>query len=113
MNTLEEKAIMEISALDSVAFWHRNQEKGIGFKINGFMSNHYPDFIVKTNSGNTIIIETKGDHLDNSDSKAKARLGKKWAELAGKNFHYFMVFEVKDVPYAITLAKAKELIRQM
>jgi len=113
MNTLEEKAIMELSALDSVDFWHRNQEKGKGFKINGFMSNHYPDFIVKTDKGNTIIIETKGDHLDNSDSMAKARLGKRWAELAGKNFHYFMVFETKDVPYAITLTKAKELIRQM
>ncbi len=113
MNSLEEKAIMEISALDNIEFWHRNLERGLGFNINGFKSNHYPDFILKTKSGNTIILETKGGYLDNSDSDAKTRLGKKWAELAGSNFHYFMVFDDKEVSYGITLAKAKELIRQM
>ena len=113
MNSLEEKSIMELSSLDNIEFWHRNQEKGIGFNINGFKSNHYPDFIINTKSGNIILLETKGEFLDNPDSEAKARLGKKWAELAGKQFSYFMVFENKEVSYGITLAKAKELIRQM
>ena len=39
-------------------------------------------------SGKTIIVETKGDDSDNSDSAAKCRLGNKWAKLAGKDFTY-------------------------
>ncbi|MCK9626787.1 MAG: hypothetical protein PHF76_11900 [Bacteroidales bacterium] len=39
-------------------------------------------------SGKTIIVETKGDDSDNSDSAAKCRLGNKWAKLAGKDFTF-------------------------
>jgi hypothetical protein len=39
------------------------------------------------------------------------RLGNKWAELSGKEFFYFMVFDKKPVDGAYTIDKAKELIR--
>jgi len=39
------------------------------------------------------LLETKGDYLDNDNSRAKNALGKKWAEKAGDHFKYFMVFE--------------------
>lgn len=64
-------------------------------------------------SGKTIIVETKGDDSDNSDSAAKCRLGNKWAELAGKDFLYFMVFDKKAIDGAYTVDKAKELIKQL
>ncbi len=113
MNNFEEKVIMEIGTSSNIAFWHRNLERGKGFYINGFKANHYPDFILHTKSGMTILLETKGDHLDNTDSEAKCRLGTEWEKQAGKNFAYFMVFDKKEVIGSYTLDKAKELISGM
>lgn len=45
VNDFESKVISAISNEDNVYFWHRNQERGKGFFINGFI-NHYPDFII-------------------------------------------------------------------
>lgn len=97
----------------NIAFWHRNLGRGKGFSINGFSSNHYPDFIAYTTTGKVIIIETKGGDRDNTDSAAKCRLGNEWARLAGKNFFYFMVFEKNEIDGAFNTDKAKELIRQL
>jgi len=113
MNNFEEKVIMEIGTSSNILFWHRNLERGKGFYINGFKANHYPDFILQTKSGKTILIETKGDHLDGTDSEAKCRLGNEWERQAGHNFSYFMVFDQKPVDGAFTLDKAKELIKGM
>ncbi|WEA00511.1 DEAD/DEAH box helicase [Mucilaginibacter sp. SJ] len=114
MNNFEMSTITDIASLSNVVFWHRNLGRGKGFSINGYKSNHYPDFIVGTRSGKIILIETKGDDRDNSDSMAKCRLGNKWAELAGgKKFSYFMVFDKKAIEGAYTSDKAKELIRQL
>ena len=113
MNGFETKVISEISGFTNISFWHRNLVKGKGFAINGFKSNHYPDFIIGTNSGKIIVLETKGDDRDNSDSEAKCRLGQKWAELAGKDFLYMMVFDQKEVKGAYSFDKAKALIREM
>lgn len=113
MNNFEEKVIMEIGTADNIAFWHRNLERGKGFYINGFKANHYPDFILQTKSGKIILIETKGDHLDNTDSEAKCRLGTEWEKQAGQNYAYFMIFDKKEVAGSYTLDKAKELISKM
>ena len=113
MNGFEERVAMEIGTSSNVAFWHRNLERGKGFYINGFKANHYPDFILQTKSGKTILVETKGDHLDGSDSEAKCRLGNEWERQAGQNFSYFMVFDKKEIKGAYTLDKAKELISKM
>lgn len=113
MNNFEERVIMEIGTSSNIAFWHRNLEKGKGFYINGFKANHYPDFILQTKSGKTILLETKGDHLDGTDSEAKCRLGTEWEKQAGVNFAYFMIFDKKEVTGSYTLDKAKELISGM
>ncbi len=113
MNNFETSVITSIASLPNIAFWHRNLGRGKGFAINGFKSNHYPDFIVVTKSGKILLLETKGDDRDNSDSAAKCRLGNKWAELAGKEFLYFMVFDKKAIEGAYNVDKAKELIRQL
>lgn len=113
MNNFEASVITDISSMSNIAFWHRNLGRGKGFSINGYKSNHYPDFIIATKSDKIIILETKGDDRDNSDSEAKCSLGNKWAELAGPGYSYFMVFDKKSVAGAYTLDKAKELIRQM
>lgn len=108
VNEFEYDAIAAIADHPNVLFWHRNREKK-EFRINGFI-NHYPDFIVKMKSGMTLLIETKGDYLDNSDTADKIWLGNKWADLAGDKFKYFMVFQTKKVEGAINV---KELMQYL
>lgn len=48
-----------------------------------------------TQSGKLVMIETKGDHMWNDESKAKLHLGRKWAAEAGSKYRYFMVFKEK------------------
>lgn len=106
VNGFEEKVISAISNDENVLFWHRNQERGKGFFINGFIY-HYPDFIVKLKSGHVLLVETKGDDRDNSDSANKLELGKMWANKAGEMYRYYMVFDKKAMEGAITI---KDLI---
>ncbi|MDR2503513.1 MAG: DEAD/DEAH box helicase family protein [Deltaproteobacteria bacterium] len=97
MNNFERELIAAVSALDNVAWWHKIAErKEYSFCINGFI-NHYPDFLVLTASGKIVVIEAKGDDRDNSDSAAKLRLGRKWADKAGDNYRYFMVFQNREL----------------
>ncbi|MBQ6960993.1 MAG: DEAD/DEAH box helicase family protein [Clostridia bacterium] len=97
VNDFERRVIMAIAGLDNIRWWHRNIDRQ-DFCLNGFI-NHYPDFIVRTVKGNIVLVETKGDDRDNSDSKAKLRLGLKWQELAGKGYQYFMVFDEKETGF--------------
>jgi type III restriction enzyme len=113
MNNFEIDIIKDIASLSNIAFWHRNLGRGKGFSINGYKSNHYPDFIVGAKSGKIILIETKGDDRDNSDSRAKCRLGNEWAQLAGIRFSYFMVFDKNAFEGAFNADKALELIGQL
>lgn len=87
-----ERAMIErIIKQDNVKWWHRNKERS-GFFINGAL-NHYPDFIVMTQRGNVILIETKGQHLKNEDSVRKLELGKTWQNKVNGKFKYYMLFE--------------------
>ena len=108
MNGFEERVINEIGNMNNVAFWTRNIERR-GFRINGFI-NHYPDFIIQTKSGKTIILETKGDHLD---AEQKIRLGAQWASKAGDNYSYFMVYDRRIVTGAHKLEDFLNLIRSI
>lgn len=109
MDDFEEGVIAEVAKLDNVVWWHRNLERSKGFCINCHI-NHYPDFIVKLKNGKVIIIETKGDDRDNSDSKRKLEAGKKWAVAAGDQYRYYMVFDKVKMDDAITV---KELLSRI
>lgn len=113
MNGLEQQFILEISSFENIAFWHRNLGRGKGFALNGYKSNHYPDFILVTKTNKVIVVETKGSDRDNSDSSAKLRLGKSWARLSGPNYNYMMVFDKNAIEGAYNLEKAISLIKQM
>ena len=113
MNNFEQDMIMEIASLENIEFWHRNLERGKGFYLNGYSSNHYPDFIIYTKKGNIILLETKGDDRDNDDSRDKNRLGKTWAQKAGDNYKYFMVFQTKEVEDTYTAKGIIEVLRRL
>ncbi|WP_423126916.1 DEAD/DEAH box helicase [Gaoshiqia sp. Z1-71] len=108
MNNFEERVINEIGNMQNIAFWTRNIEKK-GFRINGFV-NHYPDFIIQTKSGKTVVLETKGDHLD---AEQKIRLGGLWASKAGNDYRYFMVYERRTVDNAYKLEDFLDIIKKI
>jgi len=112
MNSFEKKFINDIANLDSVVFWHRNLERGKGFFLNGFI-NHYPDFIIQTKNGKIVLVETKGDDRDNSDSLKKIRLGEKWASKAGDQYRYFMVFNTAKLDGAKSIPEVVDIIGGM
>lgn len=119
VNNLEAKVIRGVADLENIVWWHRNLERGKGFVINGFL-NHYPDFVVLTQSKNIIVVETKGDDRDNSDSKDKLKLGKIWESQAnmishetGYRYHYMMVFESNPIEGAHTTGNALKLIEAL
>ena len=95
MDKFEKQVIEKVANLDNVLFWHRNPSR-MGFKIDGYVNNHYPDFIVVTKKGQVALLETKGRQLDGSDSQYKVKIGRKWDALAGNHYHYFMVFPDDD-----------------
>lgn len=112
MNDFEKKVINEIANLDSVVFWHRNLDRGKGFYLNGFI-NHYPDFIIKMKNGKIVLLETKGDDRDNSDSIKKIKLGEKWASKAGDQYRYFMVFNNSKLDGAKSVVELLDTLRAM
>jgi type III restriction enzyme len=105
MGSFESRIINDIANLENLQWWHRNLSKGKGFRINGFL-NHYPDFILRTKSGKTIVLETKGDDRDNTDSEHKLKLGKLWESKAGAAFKYMMVFDSNPIEGAERLTDA-------
>ncbi len=108
MNGFEERVINEIANMSNISFWTRNLEKK-QFRINGFI-NHYPDFIIQTKSGKTILLETKGDHLY---AEQKIRLGNLWANKAGNNFRYFMVYGERAVIDAYKLEDFLNVVKEI
>lgn len=114
MNNFELQVITRIASLDNIVFWHRNLGRGKGFSINGFKSDHYPDFIVYTQSGKIILVETKGDDRDNSDSDAKNKLGRIWAKEAGPQYRYCMVFEHNQhLDHTYTISEVMDLLKAL
>ena len=113
MNAYERKLAWALSALPNIKWWHRNISRQ-GFMING--STHaYPDIIAMTESGKILVIEPKGDHLDNDESRKKAKIGQQWDMLAGSDYRYFMVFESKtpDYPGAYSYDRFMEIVKEL
>lgn len=111
VNEYERAAIMDLSSMRNIKWWHRNISR-VGFSINGSI-NAYPDIIAMTTSGKILLIETKGDHLDNAESQAKAKLGHQWDMLAGTQYRYFMVFQTRTPGYpgAYSYERFMEIVR--
>lgn len=113
MNDYEFKVVWSLSELENVKWWHRNISR-LGFQINGPV-HAYPDIIVMLQNGKVLMVETKGDYLDNDESKAKAKIGVQWAQQAGKQYKYYMVFGTKqpDYPGAYSLERFMEIVKGM
>lgn len=113
MNNEEHELIDAVVALENVKWWHRIIECN-DFHLNGYI-NHYPDFMVMTNSGKLVLIEYKGDDRDNSDSERKLKLGRKWQAQCGQNYRYFMVFKNREfgIDGAYTMDQFVEIMKEL
>ena len=113
MNKLEQKLIVELTALPNVRWWHRNLSRH-GFAINGYIK-HYPDIMIMTQSGKIIFAETKGEHLKNDDSREKIELGRAWRTAAGSQYRYYMVFRDGEnlLPGAVSMSQFVETIKAL
>jgi type III restriction enzyme len=85
-NAKEAEVISAIASLPAVEFWHRNQEHGRGYCING-VTPHYPDFIVKLKSGTIVLIEVQADA---ASAEATAATGLALEQMA-QGIRYFSV----------------------
>jgi len=98
MNSLEKDVAWELANMPNIKWWHRNISK-TGFNINGYV-NAFPDIIAMTVSGKILMIEPKGDHLENTESRHKVKVGRVWqngANRAGDKYRYYMVFREKNL----------------
>ena len=113
VNDYERKMVWALSSMDNIKWWHRNISR-LGFQINGAI-HAYPDIIAMTMRGKILMIETKGDHLENDESKAKAKIGHQWDNLAGSMYRYFMVFQSKspDWPGAYSFDRFMEILKAL
>lgn len=113
INKLEQKLIVELTALPNVRWWHRNIARQ-DFAINGFIK-HYPDILIMTQSGKLICAETKGEHLKNDDSREKIALGQAWRTAAGKDYRYYMVFENEEnlLPGAMSMSQFIDTVKAL
>ena len=98
MNNFERSVVDIIAGSDKVLWWHRiidrNQKE---FRLNAFI-NHFPDFLVRMKTGKILLVETKGGHLDGTDSQRKLKLGRAWQHQSGNQYRYFMVFDDRELP---------------
>lgn len=108
VNGFEAEVINDVANLDSVEWWTRNVEMR-GFYINGFI-NHYPDFIIKTKKGKIVLLETKGDHLE---AEKKIRLGNLWANKAGNDYRYCLVYKDRKEDGAYTKSEFIDLMKSL
>ncbi|CAM4150623.1 hypothetical protein F901_02824 [Acinetobacter dispersus] len=120
-NSLEVDFITKLVGLDNIQWWHRNLGKGKGFAINGYLNNHYPDFIILTKNKHLILLETKGEDRDGSDSIYKMKLGEVWknqsnllSHQTGYKYSYFMVFEKESkLEQAYSFSQVLSLISKL
>jgi len=100
MNGLEKDVVWSVANLPNIKWWHRNTAN-TGFCVNGF-EYAYPDIIVMTKNEKLLLLETKGDHLENIESERKCRIGRVWqdtANIGGDKYRYYMVFRDKELKW--------------
>lgn len=108
---LESRMADWLAAADNIRWWHRNHQTR-GFCLNGSI-NHFPDFIARTRRDTLVLIETKGEHLQNDDSDTKVELGKLWQDCVGRNYRYIMAFEQVPVEGAVNWQDAVEMLSRV
>ena len=88
MNNEEAECAQAIDQNPLVKYWVRNLERQdrYSFWLPTSTDKFYPDFVAQLNDNRLLIVEYKGAHLANEDTKEKELIGKVWAEKSGNLF---------------------------
>jgi type III restriction enzyme len=88
INGEEAECAQAIDRNPLIKFWVRNLERQPqhAFWLPTSTDKFYPDFVAQLNDGRLLVIEYKGGHLTNEDTKEKELIGKVWAEKSGNLF---------------------------
>ena len=92
----EQSAAFLLDSHPGVKSWVKNDRLGfyIPYRNRGLPARYVPDFLVVTDSGQTVIVEIKGQVTDSADAKAKA--AQRWVAAVNRlgthgNWHYLLV----------------------
>ena len=69
--------------------------------------NHHAEVLFR------VLEHQYGFRGDNPDDRTETHSGNKWADLAGNNYSYFMVFPNKEVEGAITTKELVAMIEEL
>lgn len=88
MNSEEAECAFIIDQTTLVKYWVRNLEcqSKYAFWLPTSTDRFYPDFVAKLDDGRLLVVEYKGAHLDNEDTKEKELIGQVWAKKSGNLF---------------------------
>lgn len=106
---MESKFILDLAEFANMKRWHRYFSR-LGFSLSSLI-NHYPDYIIMTESGIIVLAETKGNDRDNNDIRQKSALGTLRESTTGRSCRYFMIFDDEAVPLegAVLLSRFLEV----
>jgi type III restriction enzyme len=95
MNGEELQLAQVLDAQVRVKAWVRNLDPAnrgnpqVSFWLQRATDKFYPDFVAVLEGGRTVVIEYKGDHLDDTaDSRDKRTLGRQWQSATGGLFEW-------------------------
>jgi type III restriction enzyme len=111
MNGEEFEFAKWLDVLPEVECWVRNIDRNpqYSFWLQTSSDKFYPDFIAKLTNGKYLVLEYKGEQLDNKDTEEKTKLGKMWASLSD-DVEYATVFKTGEFDYKVVV---KELIKKL
>ena len=89
-NGLELNVASYIDHSKSIKWWHRLGVRGTEYHIQGWKKDKiYPDFLIFFQNNKYIFLETKGNHLENSDSAYKQKVFEYFTKHANKSIGEF------------------------
>ena len=104
LNGQEQNVAVHLDGDGTVKWWHRNVAKvGCGMGLQGWKRGRiYPDFIFATGgnagAGRVVVLETKGDHLQNPDTDYKRDV----LDFLTKNFSWDQAVPAGQLQIAMT-----------
>ncbi len=112
MNSEEAECAFAIDQTSEVKYWIRNLESQpkYAFWLPTSTDRFYPDFVAKLNDDRLLVVEYKGEHLNNEDTKEKESIGQVWAKESG---NLFLMAWKKDKKGRDLVSQIKESYRDL
>jgi type III restriction enzyme len=102
----EQSAGFLLDCHPGVKKWVKNERLGfvIPYRNKGLQARYFPDFVVQTDTGITVVVEIKGQLTDGADAKAKA--AERWVKAVNRlgehgTWSYMLVTDPSRVAHSL------------